>query len=537
MKNIQLFTFAILFLSQSFSQTIQDNFDVNGNITTWTGDNCNLDTNFNNPVATGINTSSKVLRYSDYGSAYGNVRFEVGRNLNLSQNNVFSLKIYVPSSSITGTQNNQVSLKLQDGNLTSPWSTQTEIIKNITLNQWQTVTFDFANDPYINLDASSPSPITRTDFNRVLIQVNGENNSDLVVAYVDDFIYYDTVIPGPDYSQLVWSDEFNTNGVISNVNWHHQTQLPSGGSWFNGEVQHYTNRIDNSIVANGNLNIIAKKEVFSDQGQTKNYTSARLNSKFAFKYGKVVVRAKLPSGVGTWPAIWTLGKNINEAGAYFQTQGYGTTSWPACGEIDIMEHWGTNQNFVQSAMHTPSSFGATVNHGGQTIPTASSAFHVYSVEWSDEKMVFSVDSVIHYVYNPSVKDASTWPFDKEQYLLLNFAVQASIPSSFTSDTLIIDYVRVYKESFVSLDEKKINKSHTLFPNPVNDELTIELNENINQKISYSIYNVSGVLLQKAITYSDNNRLKINDLEYLPKGLYFIRYSINEYQYVGKFLKN
>ena len=530
------FILLLIISNNVLRQTLQDNFDGYGNISIWEGDNCNIDTSFNNPFSSAINSSTKVLKYDDYGSAYANVKFDIGRNLNLSQNNVISLKIYVPSSGITGTQNNQVSLKLQNGNLTSPWSNQTEVIKNIILNQWQTVTFDFANDPYINFDASSPAPILRTDFNRVLIQVNGENNTDQLIAYIDDFIYYDTVVVGPTFNQLVWSDEFNANGAISNVNWFHQTQLPGSGSWFNGEQQHYTNRINNSIVSNGNLNIIAKKEVFSDQGQTKNYTSARLNSKFAFKYGKVEVRAKLPSGVGTWPAIWTLGKNINEAGAYFQTQGHGTTTWPACGEIDIMEHWGGNQNFVQSAMHTPSSFGATVNHGGQSIQTASSNFHVYTLEWTKDKMVFSVDNTIHYTYNPVIKDASTWPFDKEQYLLLNFAIQPSIASSFTKDTLIIDYVRVYKESFVSINEIERRESHNIYPNPVKNELTIQLKQSSNQLIKFSIYSVSGVLVHNEMTYSNNKFFKIKNLGNLPKGLYLVRYSIDNIQYVNKFIK-
>ena len=191
------------------------------------------------------------------------------------------------------------------------------------------------------------------------------------------------------------------------------------------------------------MHLVAKKETYTDQGHTKQYTSARLNSKIAFTYGKVEVRAILPTGVGTWPAIWMLGKNISEAGAYWQTQGYGTVSWPACGEIDIMEHWGTNQNFVQSAMHTPSSHGGTVNHGGQTIPTASTAYHVYSLEWYPTKMVFKVDGVHHYTYQPEVRNASTWPFNADQYILLNTAIQPSIPGSFTESDMIIDYVRVY----------------------------------------------------------------------------------------------
>ena len=253
-----------------------------------------------------------------------------------------------------------------------------------------------------------------------------------------------TIYVADNGPQLVWSDEFNGSGAINTTNWFHQTQLPNGESWYNGEIQHYTNRTDNSNVSGGFLNIIAKKEEFTDQGHTKQYTSARLNSKFAFTYGRVEVRAKLPTGVGTWPAIWLLGRNINEPGAYWETQGYGAVSWPVCGEVDIMEHWGSNQNYVSSAIHTPSSYGGTINHGGQTIPTASSAFHVYALEWTEEKMVFSVDDVVHYTYNPAVKNSDTWPFDTEQYIILNIAILPSIDPAFTQSTMEIDYVRVYQ---------------------------------------------------------------------------------------------
>ena len=236
------------------------------------------------------------------------------------------------------------------------------------------------------------------------------------------------------------------NGAASPINsdnWFHQTRLPNGNSWWNGEQQHYTNRIENSYVSNGTLKIVAVKEPFTDQNVTKQYTSARLNSKYAFTYGRVEVRAKLPSGGGTWPAIWTLGKNISETGAYWQTQGFGTTSWPACGEIDIMEHWGDAQNYVQSAMHTPSSHGGTVNKGGQNISTASTAFHIYSMEWSADQIVFKVDGNEHYTYSPTTKNADTWPFDKPQYLLMNFAIESDIASSFSEGQMEVDYVRIY----------------------------------------------------------------------------------------------
>ena len=253
------------------------------------------------------------------------------------------------------------------------------------------------------------------------------------------------------YSDLVWSDEFDTNGPINSTKWHHQTQIPAGGSWYNGEQQHYTNLLSNSFVENGVLKIVAKREVFNNQGVTKQFTSARLNSKFAYTYGRVDIRAKVPTNQGTWPALWLLGKNITEPGGFFAAT-HGTTSWPACGEIDIMEHGITPSRpagYIQSALHTPSSFGNTVNHGGTIANNLGNSFHVYSMNWSPNQITFLLDGVAFYTYNPAVKNASTWPFTADQYLLLNIAmggVAGNIPSNFSQATMEIDYVRVYQNT-------------------------------------------------------------------------------------------
>ena len=255
------------------------------------------------------------------------------------------------------------------------------------------------------------------------------------------------------YKDLVWSDEFNTNGPVNSTNWFHQTQLPAGGNWFNGEVQHYTNRIENSYVDNGSLKIVAKKESYTNQSVTKQYTSARLNSKFAYLYGRVDIKAKIPKDAGTWPALWLLGKNVNEDGAYFDNLGYGTTSWPACGEIDILEHGITRDkedNYIQSAMHTPSSFGNTVDIGGVVVgDNIANNYHVYSMNWSPNQISFLVDGVEYWTYNPAVKNANTWPFDKEQYFLLNIAmggIAGPIDPSFSQTAMDIDYIRVYQNT-------------------------------------------------------------------------------------------
>lgn len=247
------------------------------------------------------------------------------------------------------------------------------------------------------------------------------------------------------FETLVWSDEFNGSGAIDSNKWFHQTQLPPGGSWFGGIIQHYTNRTGNTYQENGNLNLVAKKEAFTDQGVTKQYTSARLNSKFTFTYGRVEVRAKLPEGKGTWPAIWMLNKNIDEDGAYWDNLGFGEVRWPKCGEIDIMEHWGKNQDYVSSAVHNASSYGYKVeNVDGQKIEGASTEFHIYTLEWSDEKMVFSVDGVPHLTYAPTRKNSKTWPYDSDYYILLNIAIEPDIDPAFTESAMEIDYIRIYQ---------------------------------------------------------------------------------------------
>ncbi|MCU0442996.1 MAG: family 16 glycosylhydrolase [Bacteroidia bacterium] len=534
-KLIPLFLFTLAcFASQA--QTIKDDFEGNGNISNWVGDDCLVKTDLLNPFKTETNNSNTVLEYQDKGGLYANIRFDLSQNLNLTFESVFTFKIYVPSSGITGNQPNQVSLKLQDGKLPQPWSTQSEIIKPILLDQWQTITIDFAKDSYINLDAGSLPPVQRKDFNRVLIQVNGENNAANVVAYIDDFEQKRAIVAPSIYTELVWSDEFTTDGPVSPTHWFHQTQLPIGGSWYNGEIQHYTNRIANSSVENGVLKLIAQKELFTDQGYTKQYTSARLNSKFAFAYGRVEFRAKLPTGIGTWPAVWMLGKNIDEDGAYWDNLGFGNTPWPACGEIDIMEHWGHNQNYVTSAIHTPSSFGNTVNVGGQTISTASTAFHVYAVEWSPSQIVFSVDSTIHYTYNPSQKSASTWPFDAAHYLIINIAIQPSIAASFTQSALEIDYIRVYQERSTGINTPLAFNQHTIYPNPVTNYLTVPIENPVDNRLFIQVYGVDGKLAMSNVYLVNNQSVYINDLDVLKPGVYVLMYTLGDKHYNHRFVK-
>jgi beta-glucanase (GH16 family) len=149
-----------------------------------------------------------------------------------------------------------------------------------------------------------------------------------------------------------------------------------GKKWANNELQHYVDSDENLYFDNGLvINATLKNGI---------YESTRINTKnkFFFKYGRIDVVAKVPKGIGTWPAIWMLSKNINEDGAYWDNQGFGTVNWPTCGEIDILEHWGKNKNYVSSAVHNGSSYGYKVeNLGGQNVSNASDQFHEYELDY------------------------------------------------------------------------------------------------------------------------------------------------------------
>lgn len=226
---------------------------------------------------------------------------------------------------------------------------------------------------------------------------------------------------------LAWSDEFNTAGAPDPAKWGYDL---GGNGWGNNELQYYTNRPENASVSNGTLKITAKREAYSNSA----FTSARLltKDKFATTYGKVEVRAKLPSGVGTWPAIWMLGDNISSAG------------WPACGEIDIMEHKGSDEGRIYATLHHPGHSGGNGNGTTTTIQNVATEFHVYTLEWTASELKFSVDGNVFYTFSnsPSV------PFNHDFFIILNLAMGGTfggpVAPAFTTATMEVDYVRVYR---------------------------------------------------------------------------------------------
>jgi len=290
-----------------------------------------------------------------------------------------------------------------------------------------------------------------TEFNYKTIEIEIDNAPGVANESTDQTLI-DTSEEATVYSgyELVWNDEFNYEGSPAEERWHHQVIPIFGGGWANNEKQHYTARSDNSYVSNGTLKIVAKKENYNFQGSQKAYTSARLNSKFDFQYGRIDVRAKLPHSQGTWPAIWTLGSNIGETGNYFGTE-KGNVGWPKCGEIDIVEQKGNNKEELLGTFHwydlgsqQYASYGLTKTTSNLNISNVTEDFHLYSMVWTSTMIKLYVDGKVL-----SQLDISGGGlFDNPHYLLLNLAMGGTlggnIPNSFVQDTLEVDYVRYYR---------------------------------------------------------------------------------------------
>lgn len=237
-------------------------------------------------------------------------------------------------------------------------------------------------------------------------------------------------VDGTGDPKLVWSDEFNTNGAPDASKWGYDIGRGDNG-WGNAELQYYTNRPENVVVQDGKLKITAKKENYSGAA----YTSARLltKGKYEMKYGRVEISAKMPEGVGTWPALWMLGSNID------------AVSWPACGEIDIMEHLGRDLNKIYATLHYPGRSGGNANGNTRTIADATTAFHKYTLVWSASIIQMYVDDqLIH-----SVNNSSAIPFNHNFFFLVNLAIggnfAGAVDPAFTNATFEVDYIRVYQD--------------------------------------------------------------------------------------------
>ena len=242
----------------------------------------------------------------------------------------------------------------------------------------------------------------------------------------------------PGY-RLVWSDEFSTVGLPDPARWDHDTGRNREG-WYNKEAQYYADRRpQNAVVRQGVLRITARREALKDQpdwgGQA--YTSARLitRGKADWTYGFFEIRARMPCGKGTWPAIWLVGSGGR---------------WPKDGELDIMEHVGSDPTRVSSALHTQAGSGGWAVGGAARVPDACRRFHRYQMHWTADEVRFGVDGFTHLRY-PKLKDSpGSWPFDKPQFLILNLAIGGDLGGPVDDRifpvTMEVDYVRVYQRA-------------------------------------------------------------------------------------------
>ena len=270
---------------------------------------------------------------------------------------------------------------------------------------------------------------TTGSFTYTFKQSGTNNHTVYVFAYNGDkFISGTTIVTVYVIPKAVFFDEFSVDGAPDSSKWGYD--LGNNNGWGNNEAQYYTNRTQNAVVSNGTLKINLIKEAY----QGYNYTSARLLSKgkYSMKYGKVEIRAKIPSGGGTWPALWMLGDNIDSVG------------WPACGEIDIMEHVGNQLNKIYGTLHYTGRSGGNADGASVIIPNATTEFHIYSMEWNESTIKIYVDNQLFFTYNNNPNS----PFNQNFFFIMNLAMGGNfggtIDPNVTNATMEVDYIRVYQ---------------------------------------------------------------------------------------------
>lgn len=337
------------------------------------------------------------------------------------------------------------------------------------------------------------------------------------------FITNSILLFSQNYS-LVWSDEFDYTGLPASNKWSYDV---GGSGWGNQELQYYTEyRSENARVEGGRLIIEARKESY----EGLDYTSARLVTKYKgdWLYGRIEVNAKLPGGTGSWPAIWMLPTDWE----------YG--EWPNSGEIDIMEHVGYDPTTIYGTVHTEAYNGMNGTQQGSNIQVndCESNYHIYAIEWSENKIEFYVDDTKYFTfYNQNTWE--TWPFDKRFHLLLNIAVGGTwgglqgVDDNIFPIKMEVDYVRVYQET-TSNDVLVNNDKLVVFPSPTDSMLSLKLPDgfDILADSEIKITNANGVLV-KRISLNDN--IEQIDVSELPAGVYFISISNKIQILTAKFL--
>jgi beta-glucanase (GH16 family) len=317
---------------------------------------------------------------------------------------------------------------------------------------------------------------------------------------------------------LVWADSFSNNNINA-ANWRFESGNNNG--WGNSELEYYTDRPENAIVQNGNLNIIAKQESY----QSFDYTSARMISKDlqSWTYGKIEARIKMHQTQGLWPAFWMLGNNIS------------AVSWPECGEIDIMEHVNFDPK-IYGTLHWNDN-GHVVYGSNKNCDVTQ--YHLYSIEWNADSIKWMLDNIVYHSAIIKNNINNTNAFHKPFFIILNMAVGGAWPGSPTAssifpDTMKVDYINVFQKGSATNLQTETPSNFTLYPNPVAIKLHIDydfLEDGLLQ-----IYDATGRQIINEIL-SHTLKLHSSDLSIFQTGLYYYKITEqNGLQKTGTFCK-
>ena len=463
-----------------------------------------------NPQPNAVNPSAKVMKVTRHPGSSDWAGIILSNKLSLmfgvltEQYSFAKIKFLKPT---TG----DVTLKLEKNGDSGSFSKTSNCS---VANSWHEVTFDLSGAAGRNYDDFFVQPAKTANL-----------TADEIV-YIDDIIFEsdpNAEPPGEDYElpgdfQLVWNDEFDGTGYDTDI-WSPQI---AGNGFGNNELQYYTGLERNIFTRDGCLVLKAYKESYNG----RNYTSGKIwsqNKKY-IRYGRVEARFKLPVGRGTWPAIWMMPQHSVYGG------------WPHSGEIDIMEFVGYEINKIHGTVHRGAGSGS--NGDGNSMVVANiNDFHTIRIDWEPGYIKWYLnDKPLHTYYNAYAGSAQ-WPFDKEFYVILNFAVGGDwggaqgVDQNIWPQEFLIDYVRVYQKPQAQNSVESVKKD---------DDFTITLNENtltINsikeRTFNISLYTVSGqTILEKKSCLQPQNI----DVSHLPQGVYLISIFDGEKSFTQKIIK-
>lgn len=490
-KPLYFFYLILFFCACARAQNLELDFEKSTN---WFGFDGGSFSTITNPHQNTLNYSNKVGRLvKGAGKSWAGAFYDVEEPMDFITNNTFSLKVYAHKN------NAKLLFKVENkANASINYSIEKTLTKS---NEWETLVFDFSQIP-----SNAYDRITLIFDNGVV--GSGDLN---FTYYVDDLTLYREGDPLPEcpsnYTgnapstsqyELVWADEFDQDGILCHKNWTYDLGTGSQG-WGNFEAQSYTNSEENVYVENGILNIVAIKK-----GNA--YTSARIKTQqlFSLQYGKLEIRAKLPTTAGTWPAVWLLGTNNPEVG------------WPASGEVDVIEQFQDKSVNISTAhwQHDGShaSYGLEAN-----IPNPT-GFNTYSLEWTPNSLVTKINGT--WSWEMTITNIAA--FHNDFFIIINLALggnkgAGTIDPTFSQDALEIDYIRVYKNnqgSFTLSHKDFLPKQITVVPNQ-----TGWLISNPNNPIKrINLYNLYGQLVGAYKPNTDNytieNEQLTNDINFI-----------------------